>query len=145
MTYYGQGISDPDGKNVLNVEAPKLDLVKMVQAAGVEHIAVVDTWERRKILQAMRKALKHPGPSVVIAHGPCQQLPEMKSREITPFFVVEEDCTKCEACFKVWCPAITRTDEDFPVIDASDCTSCTVCAQMCPTDAIVLMNSVVAV
>ncbi len=133
------------GKNVLNAEVPKLDLAKLVKATGVEHIAVVDTWERKNILQAMRKALNHPGPSVVIAQGRCVQLPEMKRRDIIPFFVVDEDCTKCEACFKVWCPAITKTEEGYPVIDSVDCTSCTVCAQMCPTDAIVLMDNPVAV
>lgn len=133
------------GKNVMKAEAPKLDLTKMVRAAGVEYIAVVDTWNRKNILQVMRKALNHPGPAVVIAQGPCQQLPEMKRREIIPFIVVEEDCTKCDACFKVWCPAITETEDGYPVIDAVDCTSCTVCAQMCPTDAIVLADSAVAV
>jgi len=62
----------------------------------------------------------------------------MKKRHIIPFAVDEELCTQCNACFKVWCPAITRTPGNFPVIAANECTSCTVCAQVCPTDAIKL-------
>jgi indolepyruvate ferredoxin oxidoreductase alpha subunit len=59
----------------------------------------------------------------------------MRQREIIPYYVDELLCTQCDACFKVWCPAITRTDDGFPVIEAADCTACTVCAQVCPTDA----------
>jgi len=128
------------GKDVLGREAPKLDLVKIVQAAGVEHVKVVDTWQRKDIFQALNKAVAYSGPAVVIAQGPCQQLPEMKRRSIIPFYVEEDLCTQCEACFKVWCPAIKRTEKDFPVIVANECTACTVCAQICPTDAICLAD-----
>jgi indolepyruvate ferredoxin oxidoreductase alpha subunit len=131
------------GINALGEEAPKLDLGKIVRATGVEHVTDVDTWQRKEVSQAIRKAVSHPGPAVVIAHGPCQQLPEMKSREIVPFYIDEKLCTKCDACFKVWCPAILRTDQDFPMIVANDCTACTVCVQICPEDAIVLADAAV--
>ena len=124
------------GKNALGQPAPKLDLVGIVRAAGVENVQVVDTWQRKEVFRTLRKALSYEGPSVVIAQGPCQQLPEMKRREIIPYMVEEELCTKCDACFKVWCPAIKRTSEGFPFIVSDDCTACTVCAQVCPTEAI---------
>ena len=129
------------GVNVLGQEAPKLDLVKIVQATGVDHVTVVDTWQRKEVFRAINKAVSHPGPAVVIAQGPCQQLPEMKLREIIPFIVDEEICTKCDACFKVWCPAIKRTEDDFPVIVVNECTACTVCVQICPADAILFADS----
>lgn len=124
------------GRDAQGRETPKLDLVKMVQAAGVGNVSVVDTWQRKDLFRSLSAAIGAPGPAVVIARGACQQLPEMKRRELIPFFVDEALCTKCDACFKVWCPAILRTDLGFPVIVASDCTACTVCAQVCPTDAI---------
>ena len=132
------------GKNALGQPAPKLDLVAMARAAGVEYVSVVDTWQRKEVIRTMRKALSHKGPAVVIAQGPCQQLPEMKRREIVPFVVEEELCTRCEACFKVWCPAIKRTENDFPFIVPEECTACTVCAQVCPTAAIHLVDMAVA-
>ncbi len=128
------------GDNVLGEEAPKLDLVKIAQAAGVEHVNVVDTWQRKEVRRALSKALAHNGPAVVIAQGPCQQLPKMKRREYVPYFIHEDLCTQCDACFKVFCPAIQRTKENFPVIVANECTACTVCAQVCPTDAILLVE-----
>jgi len=132
------------GKNAMGQPAPKLDLVAMARAAGVEYVSVVDTWQRKEVIRTMRKALSHKGPAVVIAQGPCQQLPEMKRREIVPFVVEEELCTRCEACFKVWCPAIKRTENDFPFIVPEECTACTVCAQVCPTEAIHLVDMAVA-
>jgi len=45
----------------------------------------------------------------------------------------------------VWCPAIKLADSGFPWIAAEECTSCTVCAQVCPTDAICLLDTAVAV
>ncbi|MEK6752011.1 MAG: indolepyruvate ferredoxin oxidoreductase subunit alpha [Chloroflexota bacterium] len=126
------------GKNVLGEDAPKLDLEAFCRATGVGSVEVVDTWQRKEIVSTLRRAIAFQGPSVVIARGPCQQLPEIKRRKVIPFIVEEELCTQCDACFKVWCPAITRTAQNFPVIAANECTSCTVCAQVCPTDAIKL-------
>ncbi|UCH60541.1 MAG: indolepyruvate ferredoxin oxidoreductase subunit alpha [Anaerolineales bacterium] len=133
------------GKNVKGEPAPKLDLAELVRASGVQHVTIVDTWQRLDVFRALRKALAHKAPAVVIAQGPCQQLPEMKRREIIPFLVEEELCTKCEACFKVWCPAIKRNQAGFPFIIAADCTSCTVCAQVCPTEAIRLADETIVV
>jgi indolepyruvate ferredoxin oxidoreductase alpha subunit len=113
-----------------------LDLVAIARASGIEHVNVVDTWQRKEVFRALRKALSHKGPAVVIVQGPCQQLPEMKRREVIPFMVEEELCTQCDACFKVWCPAIKRTAQNFPFIVPDECTACTVCAQVCPTEAI---------
>jgi indolepyruvate ferredoxin oxidoreductase alpha subunit len=132
------------GKNARGDEAPKLDLVGICKAAGVGEVNVVDTWQRKEVTRTLRKAVNHKGPSVVIAQGPCMQLPEMKYRDIPPYIVIEELCTQCDACFKVWCPAIKRTDLGYPLIASTECTSCTVCAQVCPTDAIILDDATVA-
>ncbi len=131
------------GKNVSGQEAPKLNLVGICKAAGVQNVTVVDTWDRKEVARQLRKAVSHKGPSVVITQGPCMQLPEMKYRDIPPYTVIEELCTQCDACFKVWCPAIKRTDLGYPLIADTECTSCTVCAQVCPTNAIVLQDMVV--
>jgi len=126
------------GYNALGQETHKLNLVEMCKATGVENVTVVDTWQRKEVTRVLRKAVKYDGPSVVIAQGPCMQLPEMKHRGIPPYTVIEALCTQCDACFKVWCPAIKRTEANFPRIAGDECTSCTVCAQVCPTEAIVL-------
>ncbi|HLE29850.1 MAG TPA: indolepyruvate ferredoxin oxidoreductase subunit alpha [Anaerolineales bacterium] len=134
----GQQPHPAAGTTLRGKPAPKLDLEGLVRAAGVKQVQVVDTWQRRDVVRAIREAVSYEGPAVVIAQGPCMRLPEMKlsERGEKPYFVDEAVCTKCDACFKVWCPAITRTAQGFPVIDALECTACTVCAQVCPADAI---------
>lgn len=129
------------GQNVRGEAAPKLNLVSLCKAVGIENVTVVDTWQRKEVARVIRQAVNYKGPAVVIAQGPCMQLPEMKYRGIPPYTVIEELCTQCDACFKVWCPAIKRTDLGFPLIAGNECTSCTVCAQVCPTDAIVLAEA----
>ncbi len=124
------------GKALRGEPAPKLQLPALCRSVGVEQVEQVDTWNRKELGRAIRRALAFHGPAVVIAQGPCQRLPEMKQRSIIPYYVDESLCTQCEACFKVWCPAITRNDQNFPQITAVECTACTVCAQVCPEDAI---------
>jgi indolepyruvate ferredoxin oxidoreductase alpha subunit len=128
------------GKNARGEAAPKLNLAEICRASGVEKVDVVDTWQRKQVVSTLRKAVAYKGPAVMIAQGPCVQLPEMRQRDIPPYTVIEELCTQCDACFKVWCPAIKRTDLGFPMITGSECTSCTVCAQVCPTDTICLLD-----
>lgn len=130
------------GKTLKGKPAPKLDLEAIVRAAGVTQVEIVDTWQRKQVGRAVRAGLAHEGPAVVIARGPCVRLPEMRLEErgTYPYFVDEALCTQCDACFKVWCPAITRTAQGFPTIDALECTACTVCVQVCPADAILPME-----
>lgn len=132
------------GRDALGQPAPKLDLEAICRAAGVEMVEVVDTWQRKEVVKVLRRSMGHAGPSVVIARGACQQLPEIKKRKVVPFVVDESLCTQCDACFKVWCPAITRTEQNYPIIAANECTACTVCAQVCPKDAIRLREEVAA-
>ena len=126
------------GKTLRGKPAPKLDLEAIVRAAGVQQVRTVDTWQRKEVVRAIREAMAYEGPAVVIAQGPCQRLPEMRlsERGLHPYTVDESLCTRCDACFKVWCPAIARTALGFPAIDPLECTACTVCAQVCPADAI---------
>ena len=137
------------GRTLRGKPAPKLDLEALVRAAGVKHVEAVDTWRRKEVLHALRAALgaSPEGPAVVIARGPCMRLPEMslRARALTPFAVDTEACTKCDACFKVWCPAIRRTADGFPQIDPVECTACTVCVQVCPADAIRAREQVVEI
>ena len=60
-----------------------------------------------------------------------------------------ELCNGCSACFRISCPAIeasTQTNEHGHAkaeIDSSVYTGCTLCSQICPTEAIMLKSQYV--
>ena len=47
----------------------------------------------------------------------------------------QDKCRKCKACLKIGCPAISFKDNKM-TIDKNQCNGCTLCAQVCPFDAI---------
>ena len=46
-----------------------------------------------------------------------------------------DKCRSCRSCLRVGCPAISM-ENGKAVIDRTQCVGCTVCAQVCPFDAI---------
>jgi indolepyruvate ferredoxin oxidoreductase alpha subunit len=132
----GQQPHPAAGQTLKGGLAPQLDLEALCRAVGVQNVTVVDTWQRKEVLRAIRSAVAYDGAAVVIARGPCQQLPEMRQRDLMPYIIDEAACTNCEACYKVWCPAITPGATGKPVIDPLACVACSLCAQVCVPGAI---------
>ncbi|MFQ5612798.1 MAG: thiamine pyrophosphate-dependent enzyme [Anaerolineae bacterium] len=118
----------------------KLDFEKLVRAIGVEFVEVVDAWDRKTLAKTVRQAMNFEGPAVIIARGPCQLLPQMRSRELVPFSIDYNLCTNCAACYRTHCPAIVEGEKGLPAIIAADCVACTVCVEYCPEDAILQMK-----
>jgi indolepyruvate ferredoxin oxidoreductase alpha subunit len=56
--------------------APSLDLERLVRAAGVESVAIVDPFDRAATQAAVRAALSHRGLDVIISRSPCARLGE---------------------------------------------------------------------
>lgn len=51
-------------------------------------------------------------------------------------YVVNDDCTNCQACFDE-CPVEAISEkESQAAIDPNTCTECGACADVCPVDAI---------
>jgi indolepyruvate ferredoxin oxidoreductase alpha subunit len=137
------------GKDIHGKEAPKVDLVKIIEALGVpnERIQVIDPYELPVLFKAVREEIKIEGPSVIIARRPCVLTDEFKP--FRPYLVEEDKCTGCGNCVEVGCPAIHVTHRDkvikpsgkevdlaFVTIDSQACTGCGLCVQPCAPDAI---------
>jgi len=123
------------GHTLQQAPSPSVDFEALIRSIGVEHVTVMDPWELKDMRRAVKDALAHPGPAVVIARRACVLLPEEKARERTPYWVDEEACIQCDYCMESGCPALVMVD-DYPRIRDWECIGCDICAQLCPVDAI---------
>ncbi|HEY3377172.1 MAG TPA: thiamine pyrophosphate-dependent enzyme, partial [Armatimonadota bacterium] len=133
------------GKTLDGVTAPQVDLEGLVRALGVQDVVVVDAYDLATLEAQLKRALAHPGPSVIIPRRPCMLIPH----EERPLVSVQADtCRACGACLKIGCPAISKQMVEkngkmraMPVIDPLLCRGCGVCVQICPFDALVTADA----
>ncbi|GBE29911.1 2-oxoglutarate ferredoxin oxidoreductase subunit beta [bacterium BMS3Bbin04] len=128
------------GKDLMGEIGPKIPIEDVVTGLGVKHLIVTDTYEYDKTLELLKEAVKHEGPSVLIARRPCALFP--KKIGIDPYVILDDPCSGCGNCLRIGCPAISisgrKTDRGMhiPEITADACTGCTLCQQVCKDDAI---------
>jgi len=136
------------GKTLMGDDAKQVDLEGICRALGVERIRVVDTYQLDEMKKIIKEEMKTDELSVVITNRPCVLFPPEIRKQVRekPFFVNPDQCIGCHTCFKVSCPAISESDDTTEKgltqsrIDATLCTGCSVCAQVCPTGAIAPMD-----
>ncbi|CAA7601128.1 indolepyruvate ferredoxin oxidoreductase, alpha subunit [Acididesulfobacillus acetoxydans] len=128
------------GMTLQGKEAPRLDLVALIRAIGVKHVQVADPFRQKEMFQALQEALQHEGPSVILTNRPCIFARGEKDRAKTPYVIREDKCTQCGACQRLGCPGVLPGEQ--PRIDEVACTGCSLCAQACKFDAIVLKGVV---
>jgi indolepyruvate ferredoxin oxidoreductase alpha subunit len=116
----------------------RLDLEALIRGCGVEDVEVVDPYEIRQTIAAIRKGLKQKGVCVVISRRACA-LQAFRKSEVPVFRVDPEACNQCWSCIeKLACPALFRQEgeNETVCIDSIQCTGCGMCAQICPSSAI---------
>jgi indolepyruvate ferredoxin oxidoreductase alpha subunit len=128
-------------RTLMGEEAHAIDIAALCKALGVEHVRTVDPYDLEEMKTVLEEEIARDAPSVVITTRPCMLFPrKIRGKSYT---VQLDVCTACGACFRVGCPAISgsaeKNEKGRPKaeIDAGICTGCTICAQVCPADAIV--------
>jgi indolepyruvate ferredoxin oxidoreductase, alpha subunit len=115
----------------------KVDLEALCRATGIPNVRRFDPRNLEETEQVILTAVESDEPWVIIATHPCVLI----TRERGDVRKIEvEKCIQCGACLRIGCPAIAaekREDGKLqPIIDASLCTGCSLCEQVCPKDAI---------
>ncbi|HUV31473.1 MAG TPA: indolepyruvate ferredoxin oxidoreductase subunit alpha [Acidobacteriota bacterium] len=136
------------GRTLMGEQAGQIDIGTLCKALGVKNYRDLDPYDYEATLNAVKEEIARPGPSVIRTSRPCVLMPKRIMDE--PYVVDLELCNACSACFRISCPAIAASKETNKrghpkaVIDETVCTGCTLCAQICPTEAIVLRSQFVA-
>jgi len=110
-------------------------LEDVVRGCGVRNVKVVDPYNLKEAEKAVRSLWERDEVTCVIFRRRCVLLEREKPRTI--YRIDQEKCTKCMSCIRLLgCPAIQLVDGSV-VIRRELCAGCGVCAQVCPSKAIV--------
>lgn len=111
----------------------RASLEDISMALGAGQVETVNPYDLDAAVQTFRRAREFPGLSVVIAKQACV-IGSRRSGERRRPFRVSSDCKGCKKCVEFGCPAIEFVDETARI--NSLCTGCGVCAQICPSGAV---------
>ncbi|MBU2535353.1 MAG: 4Fe-4S binding protein [Chloroflexi bacterium] len=125
--------------NVRGEPALAIDVARLSTAAGATSAQVVNPYDIPQVKEALEKAVKEKGVSVVVATEPCY----LVSRRTGDFgftprkVVLDEDlCNGCKICITYFgCPSIHFSDGKA-TIDYGTCVECGMCVEVCQIGAI---------
>lgn len=121
---------------------PAVRIEDVVRGCGVKKVALVNPLQMKKtqeVLEDLRRQMKDPGVSVLIAKSPCPLFERrMTGKKQKIVFKVQGDCDRCKRCLReLGCPAFvweaSAAGEECIRINEALCNGCAFCAQMCPS------------
>jgi indolepyruvate ferredoxin oxidoreductase alpha subunit len=121
----------------------ELDIEAVLRGLGAKNITVINAFDPKPNVEAIKQAIEKPGFSAVISMGPCALFNDRKRRRnrepIIPNAVSEEECKTIYACIRdFYCPAIQLDMNSRQASIQQDlCNGCSNCASLCPRTAIV--------
>jgi indolepyruvate ferredoxin oxidoreductase alpha subunit len=127
------------GVTGMGFEGTKVSLEEIARGCGVKHVKIVTPFNVKEATKMVKEALKIEGPSIIIFRSPCTLVSlserRRKGLKVTHCRVTEK-CTNCMACFKLLgCPAFEAREGKVAISEAQ-CSGCTLCAAVCPYQAI---------
>ncbi|MDD6034201.1 MAG: indolepyruvate ferredoxin oxidoreductase subunit alpha [Oscillospiraceae bacterium] len=111
----------------------KVSIEKLCSAIGINRVRVVDPYDLKATMEAVKEELAVSEPSVIISRRPCALLKYVKHNP--PVTVDRDKCRGCKSCLRLGCPGISVADGKA-VIDNTLCVGCGLCADLCGFGAI---------
>jgi indolepyruvate ferredoxin oxidoreductase alpha subunit len=122
----------------LGLERTQVSIEGVVRGCGVKDVHLVKPFKVKKTMEAVRASMEYDGLSVIISREYCPLFAGAIGERIRtrPFHVNLDKCKDHRICInQLACPAM-YLEEDHVAINQRLCTGCTVCAQICPENAI---------
>ena len=135
----GQQDNPGTGKTLKGDPAPVTEIADVAKAMGYKTVVKVSCDDLPGLEKTLAEAMDSNEPALVIAYAPCRIAAKLTKEGLCE--VDSAACKACGACFKLGCPAMTRGAEVRPgffqmKIDASLCSGCKQCQQLCKFGAI---------
>ncbi len=137
----GHQVNPGTGRTLMGEETFEARIEKFAKAAGIQRIRVFDPYSMKEVKEALESELACGEASLLVSRRPCVLLIDTSKNPV--YTIDPEPCKSCGICLKIGCPAIYREKEEKigekgwkAAITESLCTGCSVCAQLCPFDAI---------
>ena len=121
-----------NGRGIHGEIAPALDLPKLCEAMGIEHVRIVDPFDVKALEQVLREETERDALSVIISRRPCALIVKEKR---APYACDAEKCRACGMCMRIGCPVIRKTETGV-WIDHTQCVGCGLCGNVCPFGAL---------
>jgi indolepyruvate ferredoxin oxidoreductase alpha subunit len=138
------------GKTLQMKNTVEVDIEAMVRAMGIEHVKTVNAFSVKEISDTLKEWKPLAVPAVLITKGECALLPTAR-KQWMPIRIDSSKCIGCDICIRTGCPALRKSDQThekngrcLTEIDPLQCTGCEVCAQVCPQDAILFREQILA-
>ncbi len=119
-------------------EMDQISIEDLVRGLGVKDIHVVKPFQLKKTIEAVQATKEFEGISVIISKEMCPLFAKATKqfKKSRPFYVNKNKCQNHRDCINLLaCPAMYLDGEQVE-IDENLCIGCSVCAQVCPENAI---------
>lgn len=122
------------GRTMMGQVVEKVSIERVLRAIGLTVVETVDPLDHELAVETVRRVADEPGVKAIVFRSPCVVL----ARPQATSTVNAEKCVGCQRCVReLGCPALVPDAATGKVrIDATQCTGCTLCEQICPTHAI---------
>ncbi len=123
----------------MGIDLTRISIEAVVRGLGVKDVHMIKPFKLKKAMESIKKAMEYDGISVIISEELCPLFAKATKqfKKTKPFRVNHDKCKNHRDCINLLaCPAM-YLEGDQVEIDKIACIGCTVCAQVCPENAIV--------
>ncbi|MCR4586546.1 MAG: indolepyruvate ferredoxin oxidoreductase subunit alpha [Lachnospiraceae bacterium] len=119
------------GRNMMGTDVGAMSIPKILEGIGLKKVVTVDPLDLEKAIAAVKECAGLRGVKAIIFKSPCIAIERSDKK-----CIVTDGCVNCRKCItETGCPALSDIGGRVK-IDASLCTGCTLCMQVCPVGAI---------
>ncbi|KJF26515.1 indolepyruvate ferredoxin oxidoreductase subunit alpha [Clostridium aceticum] len=116
----------------------KVGIKTLLESLGFDRVKEINQYDYKAAEKIFKEEIAYEGLSIIVANGPCA----LKYNMEKPHFYVDPNiCISCRACIRTNCPPLRMIKYEGieklkSSIDKDMCVGCSVCAQVCPVNAI---------